>query len=204
MNFPTLVKPSMIILATLTLMLAQSTFAQSQDEAAGMQALMAAAAPGPHHKALAAKAGSWKTTNKMWGAPGQPPMESTGTSELTTALDGRFLLETTKASMMGMPWEGRGTFGYDNSTKKHVANWFDSFGTTMMNFEGTCDGTCKTITMTGEYFDPMTKTNKTMKTVMTQISDDEALLTMYDVAKDGSETKMGEVHYERTSSQAKD
>lgn len=203
MNFPTIGNRSMIFTAALTLMFAQSAFAQSHDEAAAMEAYMAAAAPGPHHEAMAAKAGSWKTTNKMWTKPGQPPMESTGTSELTTALDGRFLLEVTKASMMGMPWEGRGTFGYDNSTKKHIGNWFDSFGTTMMSFEGTCDGTCKTITLTGSYLDPVTKTTKTMKTVTTDISDDEALLTMYDIAKDGSEIKMGEILYERTPTQAK-
>jgi hypothetical protein len=203
MTFPTIGNRSTILIAALTLIFAQTAFAQSHDEAADMAAYMAAATPGTHHKAMAAKAGSWKTSNKLWMAPGQPPMETVGTSEIIAVLDGRFVQEVTKAEMMGGPWEGRGTFGYDNSSKKHIGNWLDSFGTAMMSLEGTCDGTCKTITMSGEYFDPATKTTKAMKTVTTKISDDEALLTMYDIAKDGSEIKMGEVRYERTTAQAK-
>ena len=128
-------------------------------------------------------------------------MESNGTSELTTALDGRFLLEVTKASMMGMPWEGRGTFGYDNSTKKHTGTWFDSFGTMMMTFEGTCKDHCKQVSLTANYMDPITNTEKAMKTVTEDKGEGVAVTTLYDVV-DGKDVRMGIITYERVSDQA--
>ena len=58
--------------------------------------------------------------------------------------------------MMGQTFEGMGVLGYDNSLKKHVAGWIDNMGTGVMRSEGTCDGSCKTITYEGEMGDPMT------------------------------------------------
>jgi len=178
--------------------------ASAQDAPPDMQAMMAAATPGPHHEQLAKRAGSWKAVTTMVMQPGQPPMATTGKSVLETVMDGRFLQEVTQANMMGMPWEGRGVYGYDNTKKKHIATWYDSFGTMMMHFEGNCSGNCKTITSKSNYFDPMSKSNKTMKTVSVMHSPDKATLTMFDVAKDGTETQTGEVVYtrERKANQA--
>ena len=175
--------------------------AQAQDDAE-MQAMMAAAAPGPHHSALAAKAGSYKTTSKMWMEPGQAPMETAGTAELTVLMDGRFVEEVDKAEMMGMPWEGRGIFGYDNITGKHTGTWFDSFGTMMMSFEGTCTEHCKTVSLSGTYIDPITRTEKVMKSVSTDVGDGKSVSTIFDVV-DGKDVKMVEITYERVTTQAK-
>ena len=166
-----------------------------------MAAYMALATPGPHHEALSAKAGSYKTTSKMWMDPSQPPMETAGTAEIEAVLGGRFVQEVTKANMMGMPWEGRGIFGYDNATKKHTGTWFDSFGTMMMSFEGTCKDHCKQISLTANYLDPVTKTEKGMKTVTEDKGDGVAVTTLYDLV-DGKEVKMGIITYERVSDQA--
>lgn len=170
---------------------------QKQPGAAEMEAMMAAMAPGPHHQAMMKSVGKWTTTNKMWEKPGAPPTESTGTATIEGLLDGRFIMETSKSTMMGMPFEGRGIFGYDNTTKKHIGVWFDSFGTMMMYFEGTCDGACKVTTLTSEYMDPMTKTMKKFKVVNKEVSPDETKSEMYDVAKDGTENKMMELTYKR-------
>lgn len=178
-----------------------SATAWSQDQAE-MEAMMKAATPGPHHEQLAKMVGSWKTSSKMWMAPEAPPVETAGTSEISSLLGGRFVREVTKAPMMGMPWEGHGIFGYDNAQEKHVSIWYDSFGTMMMYFEGSCTGNCNTVTMKSNYFDPMTQSKKTMKTVSKKSGDDKVLLTLYDVAKDGSETKMVEITYARTGGQA--
>jgi len=166
----------------------------SQEE---MAAMMAAATPGPHHQAMTKTVGTWEMSSKMWMAPGAPPMESAGTATIEGLMDGRFVMETAKAPMMGMPWEGRGLWGYDNTTKKHIGFWFDSFGTMMMSFEGTCDGACKVLTMKSTYMDPMTKTTKTMKSVSKTVTDDHTVNELYDVAKDGTETKMMEITYKR-------
>jgi len=112
-------------------------------------------------------------------------------------LDGRFVMETIQAPMMGMPWTGHGVYGYDNTTQKHVGTWFDSFGTMMMNFEGTCENSCKVVTMYSTYMDPMSKTMKKMKSVSKKVDNDTFTGELYDVAKDGKETKMMEMTYKR-------
>lgn len=175
--------------------------AQAQDEAE-MKAMMAAAAPGPHHAALAAKAGSYKTTSKMWMGPGQEPMETVGTAEVTVLMDGRFVEEVDKAEMMGKPWEGRGIFGYDNTTGKHTGTWFDSFGTMMMSFEGACKDHCKTVSLTGTYIDPITKSEKVMKSVSTDVGAGKSVSTIFDVV-DGKDVKIVEITYEPVTKQAK-
>ena len=173
--------------------------AQEQKQPGGeeMAAMMAAMTPGPHHQAMMKSVGKWTTTSKMWMDPSAPPTETTGTATIEGLLDGRFIMETTKSTMMGMPFEGRGIFGYDNTTKKHIGMWCDSFGTMMMHLEGTCDGACKVLTLTSEYLDPATKTMKKFKMVSKEVSPDETTNVMYDVGKDGTETKMMELTYKR-------
>ncbi len=43
--------------------------------AAEMEAMKKAMSPGEPHKRLARMVGDWTYTNKMWMAPGQPPMD---------------------------------------------------------------------------------------------------------------------------------
>jgi len=76
---------------------------------AEMEAMMKAMAPGEQQKKLARFAGDWTFTNKAWMAPGQPPMESTGTMHGVILFGGRYVEHTWKGNMMGMPFEGRGT-----------------------------------------------------------------------------------------------
>jgi len=192
---------AMISILSVALTVACLAPAQAQD-AKEMEAMMAAATPGPHHAALASKAGSYKTTSTMWVKPGDPPMETVGTAELEATLGGRFIEEVTKATMMGMPWEGRGVFGYDNVTGKHTGVWYDSFGTMMMTFEGTCEEHCKKISLTSTYIDPMTKTEKAMKSVSVDKGNGNSLTTLYDLSE-GKEMKIVEIIYERVSDQAK-
>ena len=164
-----------------------------------MQKYMELATPGPHHKMLAASAGTWDTKSKQYMQPGAPPTESTGTSTIESVMGGRFIEEVTTTTMMGMPWEGRGVFGYDNATQKHIGTWYDSFGTMMMAFEGTCSNSCKNVTLTSTYFDPITKMDKKMKVVSKQTDNDHSTVEIIEVAKDGKENRMMEIQYTRKS-----
>lgn len=183
------------------LLAAVSANAQSGDEEMDMHAMIEAATPGPHHKALETRAGDWKVSSRMW-IPGQEAMESSGTSKMKSVLGGRFLEEVVQAPMMGQPWEGRGVFGYNNVSKKHIATWYDTFGTMIMSFEGTCENHCKKITMSSDFVDPMTGSEVTMKTVSEQKGDNTFVTTLYNVV-DGKDMKTGEIRYERAGSQAK-
>ncbi|MEZ4651099.1 MAG: DUF1579 domain-containing protein [Candidatus Eisenbacteria bacterium] len=163
------------------------------DEAAAMQDMMT---PGPHHEMLGKLAGDWTYTSKMWMDPAAPPMESVGTSHMATAMNGLFLTEDVEGNVMGMPWLGHGTYGFDKGQNKHIGVWYDSFGTMMIMFEGDCTDHCKTVTMTGSYLDPMSGQPATMKMVTTHTDDDHAVNEMFNVAG-GQEVKMVEVHYTR-------
>jgi hypothetical protein len=101
------------------------------------------ATPGAPHDALKQKVGKWSLTVKMF-VPGEAaPMESTGTSEMKLAMDGRYLLDTTEGEAMGAPFKGVGTTGYDNLKKKYVATWIDNMGTGVSFAEGTYDAAKK-------------------------------------------------------------
>jgi len=110
--------------------------------------------PGEPHKQFANLAGNWTTTTKEWMEPGKPPTESTGTAEMKTLLDGRFLYQEYHSQMMGLPFSGIGIDGYDNVTKKYVTAWIDSMGTGILFMEGTANADGKTITLKGSHPEP--------------------------------------------------
>lgn len=159
-----------------------------------MEAMMKLASPGEMHKQLGKMAGDWTFTNKMWMAPGQPPMESAGTMHAEAILGGRYIQATWKGSFMGQPFEGQGTEGYDNISKQYVSSWVDNMGTGILYSVGTCEDGGKKCTTVGESSDPMSGGKVTMKSVLTWIDDNSFKNEMY--GKDpasGQEMKMMEI-----------
>src|SRR5215213_2959322 len=109
----------------------KETAPPGMDQAA-MEAMMKAISPGENHKHVTRYAGDWTYAGKMWMDPGQPPTESTGTMHGEAILDGRYVQTVWKGNFMGMPFEGRGTNGYDNLSKQYVSTWIDNMGTGIM------------------------------------------------------------------------
>jgi len=124
--------------------------------AADMEAMMKAASPGEPQKKLARLAGDWTFTNTMW-MPGQPPVTSTGTMHGVLLMDGRYVEHTWKGDMMGMPFEGRGTDGYDNVGKQFQSVWFDNMGTGMVTGTGTLSTDQRTLTLNEKFNCPLNK-----------------------------------------------
>ena len=124
------------------------------DPQAMMELWKKLAQPGEPHKLFASLAGSWTTQTKEWMEPGKPPTESTGTAEMKTLLDGRFLYQEYQSQMMGQPFSGIGIDGYDNVTKKYVTAWIDTMGTGIFFMEGTASPDGKTITLKGSHPEP--------------------------------------------------
>lgn len=159
-----------------------------------MEAMMKLASPGELHKQLGKMAGDWTFTNKMWMAPGQPPMESAGTMHAEAILGGRYIQSAWKGSFMGQAFEGQGTEGYDNISKQYVSSWVDNMGTGIMHSVGTCEDGGKKCTVVGESSDPMSGGKVTMKSVLTWMDDNSFKNEMY--GKDpasGQEMKMMEI-----------
>jgi len=165
--------------------------APSMDES--MKAMEKSAAPGEQQKRLARLAGDWTFTNTMWMDPSQPPTTSTGTMHGETLMGGRYVEHTWKGNMMGMPFEGRGTDGYDNVAKHYVSSWVDNMGTGIMYQIGTCDAAGNVCHFSGDIWDPMSGKKGTTRSTITWADDNTFKNEMYGPGPDGKEVKWMEI-----------
>jgi hypothetical protein len=157
------------------------------------------ATPGPAHKHLDYFTGKWDTTIRMWmeGA-GKPATETKGASETKWIMGGRFLLEETSGQIMGMPWRGMTTMGYDNFKKKYVVSHIDNMGTGLYTSEGKFDQANRVLTSFGKMDEPMTgEHDKPIKYVIRILSKDKYVFEMFDEVGGPNEFKAGEITYTR-------
>jgi hypothetical protein len=170
------------------------------DQAAEMQAMMKAAAPGPEHQFLAKMVGDWNAEVKFFQPDGTAmPNTSKGMMHCEMMLDGRFLHMSYEGNVdMGggpMPFKGAGLAGYDNTKKKYVNVWVDTMSTGMMITEGTRQG--DTLTSTGKMSDPTTGKDADVKEVVTRIDDNSHKYELYGAGPDGKMMKFMEIMYTR-------
>jgi len=169
----------------------------SAEQQAAMDEWMKIATPGQPHKMLERLAGSYTVAVTQWEQPGAPPSKSTGSSESRMVLGGRFVHDSFKGELMGMPFEGIGYTGYDNYKKTYVSVWMDNFGTMMMTMKGTCDAAGTTCDFKGDMDDIMTKKTVTMRSVTKVVDARTHTFEMYYPGPDGKEFKMMEMVYTR-------
>ena len=154
-----------------------------------MQDAQAFAEPGEEHEELADSAGTWnvETVISMRGQE----MRTKGTSERTALCGGRFLLERTKGTMMGMPFEGVCITGFDNRTQEYNTVWMDSMGTYMMFASGK-KGEDGWVEMTGIVKDAMSPEGRAWKTRVKHDGADKIVREVFDTMPDapGGEAKM--------------
>ena len=180
--------------------LAVPALADAKDEPSHdemMQAWEQAAKVGPEHARLAKSAGKWKATVKSWMDPAGEPMVSEGSEESEMIFDGRFLQSRFKGSMMGQPFEGRGTMGYDNVKKKYVGTWLDSMGTGIMSYEGDWDAQQNSIICHGTFMDAATGQEQKCRLVSRFVDDDHHVFEMWGPDMSGKDAKWMEISYTR-------
>ncbi len=165
--------------------------------AAEMEAMQKAMTPGEPHKHLARYTGDWTFTSKMWMDPSQPAMESSGTMHGETVLGGRFVQTTWKGNMMGMPFEGRATDGYDNVAKQYVSSWMDNMSTGIVYSTGTCDASGNKCSLKGDMMDPMTGQKSYMRSEVTWTDANTFKNEMYGPGPDGKEFRWMEMTVKR-------
>lgn len=106
----------------------------------------AAAAPGPEQAFLQQLTGEWETEGEIFLAPGQPPLESTGTESIRT-LGELWAVSEVESAFMGIPFSAVFTLGYDPETKRFVGTWVDSASSHLWSYEGTLDASGRTLTL---------------------------------------------------------
>jgi hypothetical protein len=193
-------KTTMLTLLMLAGMLGMTTTARTQDkkdEKAMADAMAKAGAVGEHHKLLTEnRAGEWKLSGEFYMDPAAPPVKTQGKSTITAILGGRYISETMTCDFLGMPYEGKGTTGYDNLKKTFVSTWIDNMGTGTMVSTGNLAADGKTLTLVGECQCPLDSSKMTMRDVWVFHSKDKLEMTMYQTQA-GKETKAMHFIYER-------
>ncbi|MFT3684985.1 MAG: DUF1579 domain-containing protein [Phycisphaerales bacterium] len=162
-----------------------------------MKACIEAGTPGEMHAWLAKSAGTWKGKETMWMAPGAPAVTADVTSVATSLMDGRYVQCNITGEMMGQPFHGISTSGYDNMAKKFVATWIDNHGTGIMQGTGELSSDKKTLTWNYTFVNPMTKKQDTMREVDTFTGPDSFTMDMYGNDKTGKEYKMIHIEFTR-------
>ena len=149
------------------------------DTAKAMEAMMMAATPGEPHKMLASSNGNWNAEVSMWMTPDAPVTKSAGTATNRMIMEGRYQISEFKGDMMGMPFTGMSTTGYDNVKKKFVSTWVDNLGTGIIQMEGPWDDATKTMTLTGKMIEPTTGQDCEMKENFKVVDDNTQIMEMY-------------------------
>jgi hypothetical protein len=151
--------------------------------------------PGDAHKMMASWNGTWNAEVTSWEKPGAAPMTSTGKAVNKTILNGLYQSSTFTGNMMGMPFQGASTTGYDNHKKMFVSSWIDNMGSGIMHMEGPWDEASKTITMNGKMVNPATGEECNIRQVMKVVDDKTQLFEMYGPDTEGKEFKVMEIKY---------
>jgi hypothetical protein len=129
--------------------------------------------PGPEHKLLAKRVGTWTTLMKASG------MEHKGTVTFKMELGGLWLVGALESDIGGgQKFSGKSLDTYDARKKKYVGVWFDSMGTTPMTMEGAFGKDGKTLTMLGDGMGMDGKPAK-WKSLTTMPDDDTIEMKMY-------------------------
>ncbi len=153
---------------------------------------------GEPHKILATDVGTWTEDLTFWMSPDDKnPQKHTAVAEIKMILGGRYQEQRHKGKMMGMDFEGISTMAYNNASGEYTSTWIDNMGTGMMIASGKYDEASKTIKLSGEMVDPMTKKNKKFREVMTMVDADTRKMESYDTAPDGTEFKSMEIVMKR-------
>jgi hypothetical protein len=166
-----------------------------EEQAAAQQKWMEYMTPSTVHKMMAKTVGEWTTSMQFWVAPGTEPMKSEGTCKSELILGGRYMESKYSGIVMGQPFEGISTDGYDNAKRVYLNTWIDNMGTGIMHAEGKYDEGTKTITYVGTMFDPLQNTDVPYRQTMKTIDDKHMVMEMFNLTKDSKEYKSMRVEY---------
>ncbi len=184
-----------LILTGFISIFAQEMTAEQKEAEAKWMAYMA---PGENHQNLAKSVGDWDATMLMWNGPKGEPTKTTGTVKAEMILGGRYLQMKYNSTIMGMPFEGISTDGYDNAKKVFFNTWVDNMGTGIMYAEGKYDDKTNSVVFTGTMSDPMSGKNMPYRQTVQSMDDKHMVMEMfYPDPKDGKEYKAMRVEYSK-------
>ena len=151
------------------------------------------------HNQLHRLTGNWQGLMKTWFGTDNLVNEATITGSIRPVLDGKYMMHEYKSSFENKPFEGIALYGYDLTLKRFQSAWIDSFhtGTAIMFSEGEREN--KDFKMLGSYayVTPETEQHWGWRTHIDLVSDDEVIITAYNIEPDGEESKATEIVYRK-------
>jgi hypothetical protein len=169
--------------------------AHEHPQPAGESAQPPMPAPGPEHaKLFKLLEGTWNADGKFWMG-GPDPVVTKGTETNRVALGGFWLLSDYQADFLGSLFQGFGTLGYDQATKKYVGAWHDSWTSGITTSEGAWDDATRTLDLAVDMPDPTSGGRATMRELIVFRADGSRLFTMSYTGPDGKEVKVAEIVY---------
>lgn len=153
--------------------------------------------PTEEHEILKQEVGVWDATVKVWPAPDAEPMVSKGVEKNHMLKGDLWLITEFEGEVIGTPFIGKGTFGYDPAEKKYTGVWVDTMTPHMMITKSDYDPKTKTLTGIAETRDVMSGEKYNAKMITRFVDDDTRVMEMHRKDKDGKESKVMEISYKR-------
>ena len=141
--------------------------------------------------------GEWDVVFKIYMQPDQPPMESTGV-DTVRALGDNWIVAETETTMMGAPYNGILSLGYDAQKARFHGTWIDSFGGVLWVYKGALNeaGDALTLETEGPSLQAPGKTAR-YEEVIRITGEDTRTFTSKTETEDGGWMKIVEIEYRR-------
>ncbi|MHC0439529.1 DUF1579 domain-containing protein [Flavobacterium sp. 3-210] len=162
------------------------------DSATQVKAWQAYATPGEPHKLMTDEVGTWTCDMTFWYEPNGKPEKASATANVKMVLGGRYQETDYKGTIMGSPFEGKGTLAYNNASKEYTNTFIDNMGTGMMVAVGKYDESSKSIELKGEVVNPVTGKKAPYRELYTIVDATTRKMEMFDT-KNGAEYKSMEI-----------
>ena len=140
------------------------------------------------HKQIQRGVGSWEGTITMH-MPDMPEPMTLPCTEVVRSVGDLWTLSRFEMDMMGTPFTGSSTFGYDKHKQKYVGTWIDSMSTGVTLMEGDLDKERKVIVMHYDQRDEASGATRKMRSE-TAHDGDSMNIKFFEVADGGDRLQM--------------
>ena len=186
-----------IIVLVLTLL--STPVAQSEDDV--IAKYVASNRVVEEHAILDRMVGDWSAVQRLFAAPGEPPLEAPASARGESRFGGRFVFLSIEAQSMGKDVEVLTIFGYDVHHQRYTAVAIGENGTSMYTSSGAYDVDTRTLDLRGEMDDAIGK--RPVRYTFRFDDDDRFLFTAFDTVG-GEEYRVVEIEYSRADATGND